>query len=508
MPAVQDFSDNALLMITMHGTGYVLGKSGGLAKAGITKAEDYAWKKADEIPLFHGLVNWFEKQLLEKGTSPAEEARKMQESPAYAAKAYGDIAEEQERLKWAYNEVKKHPEKGNFEGKEDNLAIMRPEGLVEYIMQRGASALEGDRIIFQGEELEKLTGTNRNFGMAKIVFKHRDVSVEDIQKIPEILRTYEPIASKDNRTRWRIELNDKKNYLLVTEPHNANQDTVITFFKEDKKKGQEYSYNKKGLNPPKGSLTPFRDTVRDVFAHAGNPGASAKVPPGSEAKKSIPHKNTNSNSEIKSRPVFIGKTQMAYPESKPEYSGGGIPPVRLSEITNRLAEATGIPVRQGKPFTGGKNVLGLYYPNEGHIRIRNPNDLAVVAHEIGHRLEHIMFNNIGSREAAAYRAELEPLATPGEPVAEGFAEFIAKYVVSPEEARAKAPKFYVFFEKQAAEKQPGIFKALQKAQEEARQYASQPAVDTVKSHISFSEEERPLFRLPFALGFSLAVLPR
>lgn len=201
--------------------------------------------------------------------------------------------------------------------------------------------------------------------------------------------------------------------------------------------------------------------------------------------------NQNGRGEIKSRPVFIGKTQMAYPESKPEYSGGGIPPVRLSEITNRLAEATGIPVRQGKPFTGGKNVLGLYYPNEGHIRIRNPNDLAVVAHEIGHRLEHIMFNNIGSREAAAYRAELEPLATPGEPVAEGFAEFIAKYVVSPEEAKAKAPKFYGFFEKQAAEKQPGIFKALQKAQEEARQYASQPAVDTVKSHISFSEEERP-----------------
>ena len=54
-------------------------------------------------------------------------------------------------------------------------------------------------------------------------------------------------------------------------------------------KHRHFSYlefdNKKGLSPPKGSLTPFRDTVRDVFAHAGNPGARAKVPPGSEAKK-------------------------------------------------------------------------------------------------------------------------------------------------------------------------------------------------------------------------------
>ncbi|MCR4821228.1 MAG: hypothetical protein K5838_08920 [Elusimicrobiales bacterium] len=660
VPAVQDFSDNALLMITMHGTGYVLGKSGGLAKAGITKAEDYAWKKADEIPLFHGLVNWFEKQLLEKGTSPAEEARKMQESPAYAAKAYGDIAENNEQ-----NSIKKKldaekntatplnpaetlPEinlsdveledkgnsgirikadealkeildgmeaaGGNRQEFESYLAAERslelndiktyvdftketvnerkdieerhartvptmPGGFTptpkNVILESPKTTKPADVPIFKNNKQKRKhlykterykgnftieqTGVKVHFGRDSIgrsfvKNKNDPYFIEFFYNQTEILRKAKYIECEKNDGKskhsdvvrqdiylssaeiegetyvFRIKIDYKKNRegelyysyadhetikrgerpngsnSVVSSPDYSIADAKQIFKSiEDKKisdlQGREDTYKKlekqlagqgyiaeesipleeanRIYKALRGKYSSHASKVyklsRAVLEHYKNAGLISE-----EAYKNMArhrhfsylefdkknrstgghplaarNSNQNGRGEIKSSPVFIGKTQMAYPESKPEYSGGGIPPVRLSEITNRLAEATGIPVRQGKPFTGGKNVLGLYYPNEGHIRIRNPNDLAVVAHEIGHRLEHIMFNNIGSREAAAYRAELEPLATPGEPVAEGFAEFIAKYVVSPEEARAKAPKFYDFFEKQAAEKQPG-----------------------------------------------------
>ena len=83
--------------------------------------------------------------------------------------------------------------------------------------------------------------------------------------------------------------------------HYKNAGLISEEAYKNMSKHRHFSYlefDKKKASVPQEALWHHNeDTVRDVFSHVGHPGASAKVPPGSEAEKSIPHKNTNSNRE-------------------------------------------------------------------------------------------------------------------------------------------------------------------------------------------------------------------
>jgi hypothetical protein len=76
------------------------------------------------------------------------------------------------------------------------------------------------------------------------------------------------------------------------------------------------------------------------------------------------------------------------------------------------------------------------------------------------------------------------------PLPEGFAEFVAKYVVNPEEARTLAPRFYDHFEDLLAAKAPELRRALIEAREGVKKWAEQPAAQEVLSHISIEGREQ------------------
>jgi hypothetical protein len=128
------------------------------------------------------------------------------------------------------------------------------------------------------------------------------------------------------------------------------------------------------------------------------------------------------------------------------------------------------------------------------IRLRKANDIATAAHEIGHHLEKTLFGETASGKLGEYNDELLKIATKpkGSPTkaaieAEGFAEFIAKYVANPEEAKKAAPKFYKFFEKEIAAKDPEMHAVLLNAREKVRLWAEQPAQARVLAQISTKE---------------------
>lgn len=177
--------------------------------------------------------------------------------------------------------------------------------------------------------------------------------------------------------------------------------------------------------------------------------------------------------------------------------------IRKSEIINDLAKDVDLPVRVGG--THRKHILGLYYQKEEMVRLQVANDMLTLAHEIGHHEEKVLFGGVARKykdftpEEKEFYKELKPLATKplgnetrGKMFSEGMAQFISMFVNNPAQAQQVAPKFYEFFTKEAPIKTPEIYNALVKAQTRMSKYYSQNAINTVKSHISFKEENPKL----------------
>lgn len=163
--------------------------------------------------------------------------------------------------------------------------------------------------------------------------------------------------------------------------------------------------------------------------------------------------------------------------------------VKRSDIFNKLADAVAIPVRLGK--VGVKRAVGIYKPKAEVIRIRQAKDLTTLGHELAHHFEKVVFGRVGSKEISNHYDELSKIATKpaGKPnkntiAAEGFAEFVSKYLVNPKQAKEVAPKFYEVFEKDIGPKLPEVFKAIKEARKDIVEYYKQPYVHEVLSNIS------------------------
>ena len=113
-----------------------------------------------------------------------------------------------------------------------------------------------------------------------------------------------------------------------------------------------------------------------------------------------------------------------------------------------------------RTFLGGIrqfNVKGRFKIVADLVRLRSAQNVRVAAHEFGHHVDKFNFGFIGSPKDIAqgtvpthlmpFVDELRPLAYAGakDPVTEGFAEFVADYVMRNSWVRDKAPKFYQYF---------------------------------------------------------------
>lgn len=147
----------------------------------------------------------------------------------------------------------------------------------------------------------------------------------------------------------------------------------------------------------------------------------------------------------------------------------GVQPLRgVTEIINDLKRAMGMTVRTGRLDPGlkrqakqaGGDLFGQY---NGVARTKIARDIDTIAHEGGHHMERLLGAKLQA-EMQRFDFELLPLATPGAPLSEGFAEFFRRYVTNPMMADVRAPGFYQAFENLVDAERPQMLEQLQRVQ--------------------------------------------
>ena len=164
--------------------------------------------------------------------------------------------------------------------------------------------------------------------------------------------------------------------------------------------------------------------------------------------------------------------------------------VRKSDIVKSLSEKLGdLPVRLGRI---SQKAEGIYKAKGEAIRLKKALDIPVLAHEVGHHINKILYGVEGSdrlnyEPLKAHSKELTAIATKPlggqSSLPEGFAEFVRMYLTRPAEAKEKAPKFHKEFEAQL-EKNPELKDTLHTTRDDIRRWIEQPAAAKVLSQIS------------------------
>jgi hypothetical protein len=254
----------------------------------------------------------------------------------------------------------------------------------------------------------------------------------------------------------------------------------------------------KEAEPPKGQ--PFKLATEEA-PEAEKPltpeaaGAQDELFPGERAKYKAPEKGPPAPPPEGG--LFGGKSAEAgfAPEkdfrTKPAEPVDEGAPMSRSAIAKFLSEKFDIPLRVGR----FRNALGIFKVGPEVIRTRFAHDIEVIAHEIGHALHKFMWpeartgsGGLAAGPLRAFQDELIPIATKpragGSKNAEGFAEFIRRYVVNPDEAKRVAPKFFKFFEEQLDAKSPDSKAILLKARADYKRWLEQPALARVMGSIN------------------------
>jgi len=158
------------------------------------------------------------------------------------------LGRETEILRKAYDEVKNYPYKGTRVGKDDVIVEIKPIGDKNtYVIHRGAAIKGDDGVpIVYGKELDVQTGTDGNFGLAKMIHKHKLTSGE-VEKVPKILRKYKPygIRESNNTFQWKVPLDKKHNMNLSFADKGENKLKAITVNRETVRKNKVYNFSKK-----------------------------------------------------------------------------------------------------------------------------------------------------------------------------------------------------------------------------------------------------------------------
>lgn len=190
---------------------------------------------------------------------------------------------------------------------------------------------------------------------------------------------------------------------------------------------------------------------------------------------------------------------MALPPSPPAVVPQGMTPQRaeaiksLQQQTFALADALEFPLRQGRIQTRGAS--GVFKSDSGVVRVKEVADFEVVAHEAGHAIEAKAGPGL-TAVMTRFASELTPLVQnpgaykPSQYLAEGFAEYIRRYIGNPAFAQARAPTFTAAFKQFMDANHPGVIKALDDAAIGYRAYLDAPSVDAIHAVVRSQRENK------------------
>lgn len=162
------------------------------------------------------------------------------------------------------------------------------------------------------------------------------------------------------------------------------------------------------------------------------------------------------------------------------------PPVKSPQTIGReLSEAMAIPLRE-KRFTL-KGALGEYDYRDSVARVRQPADLQVVSHELGHALDQMLGKGVADNFAKKHTS-LQSLDIWSDPAGapdnrEVFAEFIRLWVTNRAFLEKQHPSAYGEFADLIAGKAPDISRALDDAQATYQAFLSAPSSVALNSMV-------------------------
>ena len=377
------------------------------------------------------------------------------------------------RLAEMYNKA----EQGDFKFPKEFWGITRAEDVSRLNDATGLNLQPG---LVHSVDASAINHIIKNHGNAKAEAARGQlpVTAEDIAMVPEITRHPETIVSYAGKNangldviRYQKRINGHA--IVLEEVRNkTNQLALASMWKTKISKGSG-GENTKTTEPS----TPDPNVLNDTGYEPGGPmlkGDSAVSDKDITLASTKVNRSPGSNLEL---PYVAGR------------EAGTDVRASLSDIVKGIGEALNVPIRTGK--IAQHSAEGIYKSKSGVIRTRVANDISTIMHEAGHRLQQIVFGDITDAPLKDFASELGPIATKpfsGQPtLPEGFAEFVARYVVDPAEARRVAPKFFEHFEKTLEERNPEALQAFKDAQEGVRIYTEQPAMAEVLSHIDTGE---------------------
>jgi hypothetical protein len=169
--------------------------------------------------------------------------------------------------------------------------------------------------------------------------------------------------------------------------------------------------------------------------------------------------------------------------------------VALRKISLGLADAVGVPVREGRGNLKRRRALGAFWQKSEMIRVVRMKDLSTVTHEIGHYLskKYGYRNLIRATTPEGRKAILRELLKMGhdlygsrKPAAgyaeEGVAQFFSFFVTDRERMMAEAPNTAAYMDG-VLQKEPALLDALNKAHENWTRYEAAPANAKIGSMI-------------------------
>ncbi len=124
-------------------------------------------------------------------------------------------------------------------------------------------------------------------------------------------------------------------------------------------------------------------------------------------------------------------------------------PVRRRHIMSVLARHFGLGIYEGR-IRGPKSRLGFYRKNHGELRIRDGNDIEVLAHEFGHWMDE-RFQWVGPLYAN-FADEMKAISYDKSSVEEGYAEYMRLFMTQEAQAMRRAPNFDTHFRQELAKK--------------------------------------------------------
>lgn len=317
------------------------------------------------------------------------------------------------------------------------------------------------------------------------------ITAEDLAMVPEIIRSPDTRISPSKTAEGLDAIEYRKDIgeeIVVIEEIRTKQNQ-LAFKTMWKIKNSSDS----GTGIKNGTASSAVDPTRKA-TKAKSPAADAtdKAALETSSKEALPNRN-DTLAANKVNTSIASNLDLPYLERGQAGDGG---PVRLSDIVRKLGEALDVPIR-----TGGislRNAAGVYKTGLEVIRTRVANDVSTVMHEAGHHLQKMIFGEVSETPLKPFADELAPIATkPREGqsnLPEGFAEFVARYVIEPEAAKTVAPRFFEHFEALLGERAPEAFQAFKDAQAGIKLYVEQPAMAEVISHINSNDARGGVLR--------------